>query len=108
MSARLHQPGQRIKRELQLYRRVLADSRTPRAAKVRLGLAVSYLALPFDLIPDFIPVLGHLDDVLIVPGLVVAALKMIPPAIIEEHRRALAEEGGDAMPLTSAREDDAV
>lgn len=51
-----------------------------------LGLAIGYLLLPFDLIPDFIPVIGHLDDVIIVPGLIYLALKMIPNEIIHECR----------------------
>jgi uncharacterized membrane protein YkvA (DUF1232 family) len=53
---------------------------------VLLGLAIGYLLLPFDLIPDFIPVIGHLDDVIIVPGLIYLALKMIPNEIILECR----------------------
>jgi uncharacterized membrane protein YkvA (DUF1232 family) len=79
--------GKTLKRELALYQRVLKDSRTPRLAKIFLGLAVGYLLLPFDLIPDFIPVLGQLDDVLIVPGLFYLALRLIPRDLIEEHRR---------------------
>jgi uncharacterized membrane protein YkvA (DUF1232 family) len=82
----LKQFGKTLKRELELYQRVLKDSRTPRLAKIFLGLAVGYLLLPFDLIPDFIPVLGQLDDVLIVPGLFYLALKLIPKTLIDEHR----------------------
>src|SRR5947209_9449121 len=75
-----------FKRELAVYRRVLSDARTPRAAKVFLGLAIGYLCMPFDLIPDFIPVLGHLDDAVIVPALVYAALRLIPQELVAEHR----------------------
>jgi uncharacterized membrane protein YkvA (DUF1232 family) len=49
-----------------LFKRLLGDPRVPRRAKVALALVVPYLALPFDLIPDFIPVLGQLDDALVV------------------------------------------
>ena len=59
---------------------------TPLFAKILLGLAVAYLLLPFDLIPDFIPVVGQLDDVLIVPGLIYLALKMIPDDVVAECR----------------------
>jgi uncharacterized membrane protein YkvA (DUF1232 family) len=75
-----------FKRELTVYRRVLADPRTPVGAKIFLGLAIAYLCMPFDLIPDFVPVLGHLDDAVIVPALVYAALRLIPQELVAEHR----------------------
>jgi uncharacterized membrane protein YkvA (DUF1232 family) len=78
-----------FKRELATYQSVLADSRTPVGAKIFLGLAVGYLCMPFDLIPDFIPLIGHLDDVIIVPALVYVALRFIPPELVNEHRNAL-------------------
>ncbi len=81
-----------FKRELAVYRRVLADERTPLSAKVFLGLAIGYLCMLFDLIPDFIPVLGHLDDVVIVPGLVYIALRFVPPELIAEHRAQVTRE----------------
>lgn len=76
----------RIKREVQVYQRVLRHPRTLWYAKAVLGLAVGYLLLPFDLIPDFIPVLGQLDDLLIVPGLVWLALKLTPPEVVAACR----------------------
>jgi len=76
-----------LQREVRVYRLVLKDSRTPFLAKVLLGLAVGYLLLPIDLIPDFIPVLGHLDDVIIVPGLVLLAVKLIPKEVIADCRK---------------------
>ena len=79
----------RFKSELQLYRNILADSRTPKTTKILLGLAVGYAISPIDLIPDFIPIIGHLDDVIIVPALVYLALKTIPQSLLEEHRRLL-------------------
>ena len=84
---KLQEVTKRCKRELQVYRLVLRDPRTPRLAKILLGVAVGYALLPFDLIPDFIPVIGHLDDLLIVPGLVFLALKLIPPEIVAECRQ---------------------
>jgi len=51
--------------------------------------------LPFDLIPDFIPVLGQLDDILIVPGLIYLALKMIPKDIITECREQVKRGNND-------------
>jgi uncharacterized membrane protein YkvA (DUF1232 family) len=51
---------------LRLVRRLAADRALPRGVRVRLGLLLVYLALPVDLVPDFIPVLGHADDAIIV------------------------------------------
>ena len=76
-------------RELTVYRRVLGDERTPRKAKVLLGLALAYVCMPFDVIPDFIPVLGQVDDIIIVPCLVYLALRFIPNDLIAEHRETL-------------------
>jgi uncharacterized membrane protein YkvA (DUF1232 family) len=76
-----------FKRELIVYQRVLRDKRTSRTAKVFLGLAVGYLCMPFDLIPDFIPVVGYLDDIIIVPVLVYIALRFVPSELVAEHRK---------------------
>ncbi len=65
-----------FKREITVYRRVL-------------GLAIAYVCMPFDLIPDFIPVIGHLDDAIIVPALVIMALRSVPADVISEHRRSV-------------------
>jgi len=86
MFEKLKSIGHDLKHELRVYQRVLKDSRTPKTAKCLLGLEVGYLLLPFDIIPDFIPVIGHLDDLIVVPVLVMIALKMIPKEIIEDCR----------------------
>lgn len=75
-----------FKRELIVYQRVLQDERTPLSAKLFLALAIGYLCMPFDLIPDFIPVIGHLDDAVIVPALVFVALRFVPPELVSEYR----------------------
>lgn len=82
------------KREIRVYQLLIFDDRTPKLAKWLLGVAVAYLLSPIDLIPDFIPVIGHLDDVILVPVLVGVALKLIPRNLIEDCRtRALQEQG---------------
>jgi len=86
MLDRLKAISQRFKQELRVYRLVLQDPRTPKLAKWLLGLAVGYALLPFDLIPDFIPVLGHLDDVIVIPALVFLAVKLIPPSVVADCR----------------------
>jgi uncharacterized membrane protein YkvA (DUF1232 family) len=93
--ARLRSTAEAAKREVNVYRLVLKDPRTPRLAKWLLGLAVGYLLLPFDIIPDFIPILGHLDDVIIVPGLVLLALKLIPRQVIEDCRAKVSANASD-------------
>lgn len=77
----------RFKKEIQFYRAVLKDSRTPKLSKFFLGLAVGYALNPIDLIPDFIPILGYLDDLVIVPVLIFIAVKLIPKELLQEHRK---------------------
>ncbi|HQR50549.1 MAG TPA: DUF1232 domain-containing protein [Methylophilaceae bacterium] len=84
----------RLKTELAVYRRVLRHPHTPLLAKVLLGLAIGYALLPFDLIPDFIPVLGHLDGLVIVPGLVILALRLIPQQVVAECRQEVERTNG--------------
>lgn len=79
--------AKQFKTEIKVYRLVLKDKRTPLLGKLLLGFAIGYLFLPFDIIPDFIPVIGQLDDLIIVPLLVIIALKLIPQNLIEEHRK---------------------
>ena len=81
-----------FKRELTIYQRVLKDERTPARAKVSLSLAIGYLCMPFDLIPDFIPVIGHLDDAIIILALVFVALRSVPREIVSEHREQVVRE----------------
>jgi uncharacterized membrane protein YkvA (DUF1232 family) len=78
--------SKQLKQELAVYRLVLKHPKTPWLAKLFLGLAIAYLLLPFDLISDFIPVLGQLDEIIIIPVLVYLALLFIPKTIIQECR----------------------
>lgn len=77
----------RIKTELDYYRRLIGHPKTPKASKVLLGAAIAYFLSPVDVIPDFVPVLGQLDDVLIVPGLIWLALRLVPSDVAAECRR---------------------
>jgi uncharacterized membrane protein YkvA (DUF1232 family) len=82
MLAKLKQLARTIKQELAFYRMLSQHKETPLSAKLLLGLALGYLLLPFDLIPDFIPLLGQLDDVVIIPLLIYWALKLTPEEVI--------------------------
>ena len=86
MLSKLKTVANLLKQELSVYRLLLKDSRTPRIAKIFLGVAVGYAILPFDLIPDWIPVIGHLDDLIVVPVLVIISLRFIPDELIQECR----------------------
>ena len=70
-----------------LVRRLLGDPRIARRHKVLLILLLAYLALPFDLVPDFIPVAGQLDDVLILAWVLRRLLRDAGPEVVREHWR---------------------
>ncbi len=86
--------GRRLRDELEVLRLVHGDPRTPRAAKALLWLAIGYTMMPFEIIADFIPVIGHLDDLVIVPVLVILALKLTPVEVVEESRCRVGKGGG--------------
>jgi len=79
----------KIKKEIKVYQLVLKDKRTPKLAKILLWLALAYFFLPFDLIPDFIPVIGQLDDFIFAVVLITLALKIIPKEVVTECRLAV-------------------
>lgn len=64
----------------------MRDARTPRLVTVLCGFVVAYALSPIDLIPDFIPVLGYLDDALLLPALIWLAVRMLPPPVVQESR----------------------
>lgn len=86
LKSKLKSTSRNLKKQLKLYRAVLKDKRTPIPAKILLWAALGYLLLPFDLIPDFIPFFGQLDDIIIIPLLIYLALKLIPQYIIDEYK----------------------
>lgn len=86
MLERLKTMAHDVQREVVVYQRVLKHPRTPLLPKILLGAALAYFVMPIDLIPDFIPVFGQLDDILIVPGLVLLALRFIPREVVVECR----------------------
>ena len=82
----LKQKARHLKRETTALYFAYRDPRTPWFARAFSALVVAYLFSPIDLIPDFIPILGYLDDLVLVPLGISLALKMIPTEIISDAR----------------------
>ena len=76
----------KLKTDLPALFLALKDRETPVLAKVFAGITVAYALSPVDLIPDFIPVLGYLDDVILLPTLIVITVKLIPAPVLERCR----------------------
>jgi uncharacterized membrane protein YkvA (DUF1232 family) len=70
---------------LRLLRRLAADSTVPRGARVRLALLIAYLAIPFDLVPDFVPVLGYADDAIIVSLVLRSVVRRAGSPAVRHH-----------------------
>jgi uncharacterized membrane protein YkvA (DUF1232 family) len=75
-----------IKRDVVALWLAARDSRVPWYAKAAAGAVAAYALSPIDLIPDFIPILGYLDDLLIVPAGIMLAVKLVPAELMREFR----------------------
>ncbi|MBB6637087.1 YkvA family protein [Cohnella thailandensis] len=84
MMERLKSWARQLKRKVYVLFYAYKDNRTPWYAKMFAVCVVAYAFSPVDLIPDFIPVLGYLDDLILVPIGVTLALKLIPDAVLQE------------------------
>jgi uncharacterized membrane protein YkvA (DUF1232 family) len=71
---------------LRYYKSIARDARTPRAPKILLWTAVIYAVSPIGLVPDVIPIIGYLDDIIIVPVLIIIAVRRVPPEVIMDCR----------------------
>ena len=78
------------------------DPRVPWYAKAVAACVVGYALSPIDLIPDFIPVLGYLDDLVLIPLGIALVLRMIPPAVMDECRARARAELADGKPVSRA------
>ncbi|MGN1120071.1 MAG: YkvA family protein, partial [Oscillospiraceae bacterium] len=77
----------KLKRDIPAVFLALCDRQTPVAAKVCAALTIAYALSPIDLIPDFIPVLGYLDDLILLPAMVALTLRLIPADKLEQCRQ---------------------
>ena len=93
MLERLKTRARALKNEAFAVYLAARDPRTPWYAKALIFFVVAHTFSPIDLIPDFIPVLGYLDDLIITPGGLWLAVRMIPPEVLEEARRKVAGSG---------------
>lgn len=89
-----------LRRETLVLYLAARDPRVPWLPKAIALITLAYAISPIDLIPDFIPVLGYLDDLIIVPAGLLLARRLIPDHIIEEHRHTATEP--DAFPTRLA------
>ena len=84
---KLKERAKRLKTDIPAVFLALKEKRTPWYAKVIAAVIVVYALSPIDLIPDFIPVLGYLDDIIILPALIAWFIKCIPNDVFEDCRR---------------------
>lgn len=84
---KLKERAKRLKTEIPAIFLSIKDKDTPIIAKIFAGFTVAYALSPIDLIPDFIPVLGYLDDIILLPALVTLTIKLIPADVIEKNRK---------------------
>ncbi|MCP2015551.1 uncharacterized membrane protein YkvA (DUF1232 family) [Deinococcus sp. HSC-46F16] len=98
--------ARRLKADLLALSLAARDPRTPWLARALALLVLAYALSPIDLIPDFIPVLGQLDDLLLVPAGLWLVLRLVPPAVLEDaraeaarHPARLARSGWGLVPM---------
>ena len=89
----LKERTKKLKMDIPAIFLALKDKETPIIAKIFAGITVAYALSPIDLIPDFIPVLGYLDDVILLPAFVALTIKFIPNDILEKNVNYLKECG---------------
>lgn len=94
----LKEKAGKLKQDIPVLFLSLKDKKTPVLAKVISGIVVGYALSPIDLIPDFIPVLGYLDDVILLPALIALTIHLIPEEVWERNRILSANMWKDGKP----------
>lgn len=87
MLQRLKKWAKRLKHELHVLQLAMAEPAVPWYAKALILLTLAYALSPIDLIPDFIPVLGLLDDLILLPGFIYLAIRLIPRNALQKCRK---------------------
>lgn len=83
---RLRELARRLKRDVMALWFAWRDPATPWAARILIACVVGYALSPIDLIPDFVPVLGLVDDLIVLPLLIWMALRLLPPQVLADSR----------------------
>jgi len=100
--ARLKVWAKELKRDVVALWIAARDPRTPWHAKIAAAAVAAYALSPIDLIPDFVPVLGYLDDLVIVPLGIALAIRLVPKDLMAEYRREAARREGRPRSLAGA------
>jgi len=95
---KLKERAQNLKTDIPAIYLALRDRETPVAAKVMAAITVIYALSPIDLIPDFIPVLGYLDDIILLPALAAATIRLIPDEVLDRCRSEAINLWADGKP----------
>jgi len=82
----LKERAEKLKTDIPAIFMAMKDKETPIAAKILAGVTVIYALSPIDIIPDFIPVLGYLDDLILLPLLAALTIRLIPKEVFERNR----------------------
>ena len=98
MFAHLKAQAKALKAELYALYYAAQDARTPWYAKALMLFTVAYAMSPIDLIPDFIPVLGYLDDLLILPACIAISIRLIPEEVMADARIRAQEQALERKP----------
>jgi len=102
MLGRTREWARTIRSDAQAIYLAARDKRTPWYAKLLALLIAGYALSPIDLIPDFIPVLGLLDEVMLLPLGILAVTKLVPPEVMAEHRATAAQAAERPVSSTAA------
>ena len=102
MFRRLKAWAGRLKRDVLVLWLAARDPRVPWAAKALAAMAAAYALSPIDLIPDFVPVLGYLDDLILLPAMIWLALRLIPDDVVAELRAEATRRLAEAPPKSRA------
>ncbi len=91
---RIRQWAALVKRDVYAVYLASRDPRVPWYAKAAAILVTAYALSPIDLIPDFIPVLGYLDDLILLPLGILLVIRLVPPGLMDEHRATAEKQAG--------------